>query len=216
MSLHRYPLSWPAGWKRTPSSQRQYARFGKSVIKSGSTWNSKKSVTVAESTTRVHEELRRMGIREDDMVISTNLALRLDGLPRSGERKPDDPGAAVYWRKGAAAQMKCIAIDRYTTVEGNLAAIAATLEAMRAIERHGGAEILERSFQGFTALPQQASSTWRATLGFSADETVTVQIVDKRVRELAMVHHPDAGGDVTRFAEITAARTAARLELGAA
>jgi len=46
-----------------------------------------------------------------------------------------------------------MAIDRYSTVEGNLAAIAATLDAMRAIERHGATVILERTFADFMALP---------------------------------------------------------------
>lgn len=27
----RYPLHWPAGWKRTPSSSREQATFGKTV-----------------------------------------------------------------------------------------------------------------------------------------------------------------------------------------
>ena len=38
-----------------------------------------------------------------------------------------------------------MAIDAYTRTADNLAAVAATLEAMRAIERHGGAQILERA-----------------------------------------------------------------------
>jgi hypothetical protein len=32
-------------------------------------------------------------------VISTNVRMRLDGLPRSGEKESQDPGAAVYWQE---------------------------------------------------------------------------------------------------------------------
>ncbi|ROU09438.1 hypothetical protein [Lysobacter enzymogenes] len=87
--------------------------------------------------------------------MSTNLTLRRDGLPRSDQREPADPGAAVYWTDCTGAD-RCMAVDRYTKTAGNLAALAATLEAMRAIERHGGAEILDRVFTGFTALPRRA------------------------------------------------------------
>jgi len=51
-----------------------------------------------------------------------------------------------------------MAIDIYDTVAGNLAAVAATLDAMRAIERHGGAQILKRAFQGFKALPSSTAT----------------------------------------------------------
>ena len=81
---------------------------------------------------RVLEELRRLdGAGEDDVVISTNLRTRLDGLPRSDQPKPEDPGAAVYWQP-PIGEMRCMAVDRYTEVEDNLAAIAATRNAGRA------------------------------------------------------------------------------------
>lgn len=123
----------------------------------------KKRLSVMDGLERVLGELGRMGIGRDDVVISTNVPTRLDGLPRR-DRVPSDPGAAVYWRKGK--QTRCMAIDRCDRVEDNLAAIAATLEAMRAIERHGGAEILDRAFTGFVALPSleqwfQVLGVWR-------------------------------------------------------
>jgi hypothetical protein len=114
-------------------------------------YRAKSEMTIAVAVDRVRAELKRMDVDGDDLVISTNLQLRLDGLPRSSQREPDDAGAAVYWRDRTGAT-RCMAIDRYYRVADNLAAIAATLDAMRAIERHGGAEILDRAFTGFTAL----------------------------------------------------------------
>lgn len=99
-----------------------------------------------------------------------------------------------------------MAVDRYDRVQDNLAAIAATLEAMRAIERHGGASILDRAFQGFTALP--APEQWFTILGVSA--TATRDQVEDAYRRLAMKHHPDRNpGDPTasqEMARINAAR----------
>ncbi|WP_241235883.1 J domain-containing protein [Xanthomonas sp. BRIP62411] len=154
-------------------------------------------LSVAEGVDRVRRELRRMGIDDADLVISTNLELRLDGLPRSNQREPADPGVAVYWldRFDRTQPPKCMAIDRYDRVADNLAAVAATLDAMRAIERHGGAAILERAFAGFTALPAPAAPSWREVLDPADPEG--------SYRRLRSQHHPDrAGGDETEFRRV--------------
>jgi hypothetical protein len=131
-----------------------------------------------------------MGVERQDVIISTNLQVRLDGLPRSGQKTPDDPGAAVYWQHQPGAPMRCMAIDSYTHVEDNLAAIAATLEAMRAIERHGGAEILDRAFTGFKALAaENAGPSWWETLQIEATASETE--INAAYRKLARFAHPD-------------------------
>lgn len=73
---------------------------------------------------------------------------------------------------------------------------------MRAIERHGGAEILDRAFTGFVALP--APEQWFTILGVSANATRTE--IDTAYRRLAATHHPDRGGDGQAMARINAAR----------
>jgi hypothetical protein len=209
-----FPLSWPDGWKRMPSSSRTRADFGRiqsAVNQQGqSMYAGKKRLSVADAVQRLLGELKRMGIPDWNVIVSTNVPLRLDGMPRS-DQEPADPGAAVYWKKNDKQQMRCMAIDRYTRVADNLAAIAATLEAMRAIERHGGGTILERAFLGFAALPERASQHWRETLGIQG--TATIDLVESRFRALAQVNHPDKGGDRNKFDEIVQARDAARLEL---
>ena len=107
--------------------------------------------------------MQRLGVHQDDVVVSTNLQTRLDGLPRSNQARPGDPGVCVYW-KPAKSPMRCMAVDRYDEVQDNLAAVAATLEAMRSIERHGGAAILDRAFTGFAA-KTGAAKTGAATIG---------------------------------------------------
>lgn len=214
MAISNYPLCWPAGWKRTPSHSRENGRFSRkeSVYRpstvpggQGYRYTQTKNLTVSDGVGRILESLERIWISRDDIIISTNVRTRLDGLPRSGEREPDDPGAAVYWRKGMKGQMRCMAIDRYTTVADNLAAIAATLEAMRAIERHGGAEILDRTFTGFAALPEKAGGrAWWDVLEVPSE--ANRETVESAFRRLARERHPDRGGSEAQMAELNEAR----------
>ena len=188
-AIEAYPLTWPQGWPRKQSYQRSRAKFS----------TSGRVLSVMDGIQRVLLELERLGVKRDDLVISTDIPTRLDGLPRS-DRSVADPGVAVYWRKGK--DTRCMAIDRYDRVADNLAAIAATLEAMRAIERHGGAEILDRAFTGFVALP--APEQWWQVLGVA--ENATGEEIDAAWRRLAARHHPDRGGDNAQMARINAAR----------
>lgn len=55
------------------------------------------TITIYAATVRLSEELQRMGVRDDDMVLSATLRLRLVGLPRFDQAAPADAGAAVCW-----------------------------------------------------------------------------------------------------------------------
>lgn len=216
LSNRRYPLSWPDGWKRcTNRTRAKFSRAPNSAKYNNEgqkMWQPNSQLSVFDGISRVLSELQRMEISERDCLVSTNVPLRMDGLPRSGEREPIDPGAAVYWqdRKG---RKKCMAIDQYTRTADNLAAIAATLDAMRSIERHGGAEILERTFLGFAALPESTDKPWRDVLGFG-DSTPSREQVQSRFKELAMSQHPDkAEGSHDGMSQLNGARMAALREL---
>lgn len=218
-----YPLAWPDGWKRTLPHLRQRGKFHRTERQysnqpGGGSWLRKTDMTIAAATERVLTELQRFGVLQGDAIISTNLVLRLDGLPRGGQPEPDDPGVAVYWVR-PQEPMHCMAIDAYTRVADNLAAIAATLDAMRAIERHGGAQILDRAFKGFTALPAPGGTVargWRDVLGFGPHDTPDEAGINARYKRLASVHHPDKGGNTAAFQELGAARTQALQAIGAA
>lgn len=211
MSESAYPLSWPAGWKRTTASERKRARFN-----SQRDSRLKQQLTVAQALRRLQEALGRMGVSDWNTIISTNVELRRDGLPYSGQKEPQDPGAAVYWRDSSQDgwPRRCMAIDLYDRVADNLAAIAATLEYLRGIERHGGAAILDRAFTGFTALehsPGRQQRTWRDVLGVEPGDQLSE--VKAKYRRLACVMHPDKGGSDEAMAELNEAMAQAVKEL---
>lgn len=203
MSIQAYPLSWPAGWKRTASHARIRAKFGKRQSRPDSGWRPLVEVSMAEATSRVLHALRILGVQNGDAIISTNVVLRLDGYPKSGQRDPEDPGVCVYWERQGDHGRQCMAIDLYDRVADNLAAIAATLEALRAIERHGGAEILNRAFTGFTALPAPGQTTgrsWQTILKVESIAKPTFSEVEAQYRRLRSLTHPDRpGGNAEEF-----------------
>jgi hypothetical protein len=203
-AIEAFPLAWPDGWRRTDRYRRTRAKFGKVSTRTvgESSWAQREAISASAALNRVLDELGRMDVPRHRVVISSNLPTRRDGLPDPRARQPDDPGVAVYWMDGK--QRRCMAIDRYDRVADNLAAIAATLDAMRAIERHGGAEILDRAFTGFVALPAP-EQPWQV-LGV-AREASREQIEDAH-RRLAMKHHPDRGGSDAEMARINSARDA--------
>lgn len=153
-----YPLAWPTGWKRCT-----YRTGGKFQVGQGV--NARK-LTIRDGIKRVLAELDRMGVKGDDVIVSHNIKPHLvDGQGS----KTSDPGVAVYWKQRDKPD-RVLAVDRYHNVADNLAALAATLEAMRAIERHGGAVVMDRAFSGFAALPAPASEPhWSELLGCRRD-----------------------------------------------
>lgn len=188
-----YPLAWPTGWIRTAPENRQPSQFGKG-------YGAKP--TIAEGAQGVIRELERMGVPDWEIVISTNVRPRLDGLPRSGERQPDDPGAAVYFRLDD--EPRVLACDRWTRVGCNLRAIAKHIVALRGMERWGVGS-LEQAFRGYVALTDGSElQRWTGILEVPPEATPEEIIAAHRAK--ALEHHPDRGGDPDRMADINAAR----------
>lgn len=209
-SPQRYPLAWPAHRPRKPAYARKVGKFSADG----------RPVTMAVAVDRLDGELSRLGALYP--VLSTNVELRLDGRPRSGQGNPTDPGACVYFSlKGKPFALAC---DTYSDVAQNVAALAAHLDNTRAIERHGVASAAE-TLEAFSALPPPSGAStpatrgWREVLGFHAgfpagyDPTDALSLIGVRYRERAPKAHPDNGGSEAAMAELNAARDAARKEV---
>ncbi len=183
-----FPLQWPFGKPRTRSPQQ--SRFG-----------SHSTFSIATTRSNLSRELRLLGAA--NVILSTNIELRLDGLPYSNRKTPADAGVAVYFTlKG---QPRCFACDRWQTVEENIAALAHTIGALRGIERWGGGDMVEQAFSGFAALPApSAKKEWWDVLDVGPHNLDSVVIA--KYRELAKKFHPDApGGSDTKMTEINVA-----------
>lgn len=182
-----YPLSWPLGWKRH-NGHRERARFG--------------LVSMDRVAREILRELELMGVGDWNVVISTNVELRRDGLPYSNRRVPADPGAAVYFR--LRDQPRVLACDRWDLPEHNLRAIAKHIEAVRGQARWGVGSV-EQAFSGYAALPERGTtSPWHEALGIPRDATAA-EVREALARALKSAH-PDNGGSTAQLGEVLAAK----------
>lgn len=187
-----YPLTWPEGWPRTAPVERQSSRFLRNCRYAA------RFHSMSESVDFLSSELSRLNA--DKTVLSTNVALKLNGDPYSNRSAPTDPGAAVYFElNGKPTSLAC---DKWLRVEDNIYAIAKHIEALRGQERWGVGSIA-RAFTGYQALPAPGESTasdWWKTLG------VTINATEDQVKEayrlLVKKHHPDNGGDQDLFRRV--------------
>lgn len=203
-NVTRSPLSWPANKPRTPDHLRARSPFGRDYRVS--------PLTVDRGRRDIQHELELMGVR--DYVLSTNIALRLDGEPRSGQPEPKDPGVALYFTLKGHKTPTVLACDKWASVAENMRAIVKHLDALRGIERWGVATA-EQMFLGNAALPapgKHSARSWQSVLNFAgAIGDITLDEVNSRYRELARL----ANGDDVALRELNVARDEARRELGA-
>jgi hypothetical protein len=196
--IDAHPLCWPVGRPRTNRWSREDARF---------------RTTFAVARDNIIREVKLLiGNRyvDPDVIISTNIPLRRDGLPYATYAKPDDPGVAVYFTY--KKQQRCFACDRWKSVEQNMQAVCKTIEALRGISRWGTGDMMEAAFTGFTALPPPAAKKgWRDVFGYVGPNDLAS--VERTYRYLRSANHPDRGGSADRFHEITKAWEEAQREL---
>lgn len=190
----QYPLTWPAGWPRTEHPEYAGAKFGSNL-------------TIERARTGLYRELGLMGA--SDVQLSSNLELRLDGMPRSGQRRISDAGVTVYFERGGEDLV--LACDLYENVEDNIRALALVVESMRRVERYGGDRMMERVFTGFARIEgpkADREEPWWEVLGLTRDTAIIV--VEATYRSLAKKLHPDGGGSETAMARLNKAIQEAR------
>lgn len=178
--IEAYPLCWPVGYPR--SKQNYGSRF--------------ETHTLTQATKKVLAEIDRMP--GNCPIISTNVPLRKDGMPRADylKRAISDYGVAVYFTYNK--KQVVLACDRWSSVEDNLWSIALSIEAMRGLERWGVSDILDRTFTGFKALPEgiMPHSCWDV---LNMPATKNADLVRAQFLKLAKELHPDAGGSAEQF-----------------
>lgn len=204
----RYPLSWPFGWKRVSSGDRTRAKFSKKEKTEGG-WYANKDLTIPQAMRRLIEELNRLGAY--NWIVSSNIEIRLDGGMRSDRRAPDDPGVAVYFK--LEDKDRVLACDKWDQVAGNLAAIAAHIDAIRRQDRYG-VGTLDQAFAGYDALPAPGSTParhWSKVLEVVPDAALID--CEAAYKRLARERHPDTpNGSTYAMSELNVAIAEARKE----
>lgn len=203
-----YPLQWPEGWPRTPVDQQD--RGSKFRTKDYSREWGTRSITFAESRDKLYGELQRLGAQH--VVVSTNHKPDRYGIPTESKKRTGDDGIAVYFQlKGRSMSMAC---DRFDNAPANMRSLGLAIEAMRQLERHGGGQMVERAFAGFTALAAPAGREWWDILQCRRDMNLTA--IEVQYKRLAHDYHPDKGGSAEKMTELNVAIAQARKEKGAA
>lgn len=189
--IEAYPLYWPEGRPRTSAGMRERARFDMSFARARD-----EVVRQIELMTGRYAWM----VKEANLIISTNLQLRRDGLPLAGQRQPNDPGVAVYFNYKKTPV--CFACDRWSRIEDNMQAIAKTIDALRGIARWGTGDMMEAAFKGFTALPSPNANPlhWLSVLGL--DVAATRADVESAYRRRRSETHPDRGGSADEFSAV--------------
>lgn len=189
--IEAYPLCWPRGRPRTRRSEQSRFR-----------------VSFARARDGLREEIRRLGGRQ--LIISTNVPLRRDGLPYASVKEPADRGVAVYF--DYQGQSMCFACDKWASVAENIRAIEKTIEALRGIARWGTGDMMERAFTGFAQLEHDGAdnSPWWEVL--DVDHDASPDSVRQAYRRARRASHPDMGGDSAAFHRVQQAYEQAQQE----
>ena len=77
-----YLLAWPTGWPRTRAGDRERSRFMNA--RAGDD-----QLSMSDATSRPIRECRLLGAA--NVIVSTNVAVRGDGLPYARQKTPEDP-----------------------------------------------------------------------------------------------------------------------------
>ena len=137
---------------------------------------------MTDATSRLIRECRLLGAA--NVIVSTNVAVRRDGLPYARQRTPEDPGAAVYFKLESVPEGLVLACDRWLRVEDNIAAVAAHIGALRGIDRWGVGSV-RQAFAGYKRLAAgDAPTPWWEVLGI--DRQAPAVAVKQAYKELGL------------------------------
>ena len=195
-----YPLRWPAG---RPRSRKHVAALFR---------QDGRALTLTKARTRLRDQVRMMTRAGHDwrvtaQLLSCDIRFTLSGArdQNLSRRDPDDPGVAFYFDLDARPHV--LACDKWDTVQDNIAAIAAHIEALRGQERWGVAD-LAQAFAGHVALP--SPDPWWTVLMVTRD--ASLDDINRAYRNLARTMHPNAGGQRAEWDRLSAAFEAAKRE----
>lgn len=150
--------------------------------------------TVANSLELLRYELHRLDAYDATLRVDVD-ATQISSNGRLLAR-PASPGIILQFEKparaGVPAAPASMPFDLYWTWEANVRAAALTLEALRAVERFGGAQRGEQ-YRGFLALP-----------GSGGVNTTALQLTPERAARIVADAHPSSGARTVADRELMA------------
>lgn len=173
------PLDWPSGVPRTDRPQRSNFKEKRK--------GEFRRRTVHSAIGDLKKQVKLLGGK--NLIISTNLATKKNGMPYSNAAEPDDSGAAIYFT--IDGEPACYPNDKYDRVADNIYGIAKIIEAQRGIERWGTEENVRSAFQGFKMIPEKTSgqSWWDY---FKVDpQNADKSDISRAYRQKVKKVHPD-------------------------
>lgn len=184
--IEAFPLTWPLGYKRTKDFNRKGSPFKQ---------------TPEKAQKYLHDELSKLGAKKT--IVSTNVPVRKDGYFYSDMAMTNipDPGVSVYFDyKGKDISM---CADQYSTVTGNLYAIARSINAIRSMERWGVSDFMERTFAGFKAIPAEVQFNCWDVLDMKP--STNKELIKMQYKARVFAAHPDHGGSSEKFHQVQSA-----------
>lgn len=203
---YKSPLEWPIGWPRSKnrvSGNRRYTRKSHSGYM--------KPWPINSAGEELFKELGRLGAK--DCIVTSNLAIRKDGMISGNQRYDEDMGVAVYFSLDGKPLV--MANDTFFEPQNNIRQLTIALQNLRHLSENGGAIMKQRAFSGFSALPAPMSGEepYYSVLNFLPDEELTEAKINTRYRKMAKQHHSDTGGEDGRMAALNVARDRALASL---
>lgn len=188
-----FPLEWPNGRPRTGDRIPALFRTGG------------RPLTMTAARQRLTEQLSAMTRpghewRTTDVIVTTNIRFTVSGArdQKLSRCDPEDPGVALYFRLDGKSHV--LACDKWNSVQDNIGAIAAHIDALRGQERWGVAD-LQQAFAGHIALPQP--TPWWVVLRIDAG--ASLEQIHAAYRTASKHAHPNAGGDRAAWDRLSAA-----------
>jgi DnaJ-domain-containing protein 1 len=184
-------LSWPAGFDRTPASER--------------TRNKKFQASLASTTSAIETEMDRLDPEEWRAEIG-NQHTKSNGLPLHNA-SPDDSGFVLRWTEDD--EQFAVACDAYTRLRDNVRAVylwvhETRMRSQRPVETGESEFAAARLPHPDDVDPVAGAPPPHVELGVTpdADEAVIRAAYKERVKQA----HPDNGGSRAEFERVQRAR----------
>ncbi|WP_135805204.1 J domain-containing protein [Halorussus marinus] len=187
-------LDWPAGFDRTPSVERER--------------NHSFQATLGQTTEDLATEMERLD-PDDWRAEIGNQHTKSNGLPLHNAN-PDDPGFVLRWRMDG--EEFAVACDESPRLRDNVRTVYLWVHETR-MRNQRTVQTGEDEFAA-ARLPSGDSEADAVVAREPLHEVLDVApdadeaVVEAAARQLKKKHHPDAGGDESRFKQVVDAEEA--------